>query len=201
MDKKATTADLLAVRDGDPVDAEIAAAIRQDAQALAQIDRMRRVQSALRRLPNTARPDQTAWAAIENRVAMRTEQKLSRWRQVWPLGLVASIGLLAGLLLAGRSADNAALEASRNNLAALQEQSRLIETQLMRTSAYTGSASEQALMFRLADVDAQLASLETGGNLIQMQQRELLWQRRIELIRALQTVQPPAQPAIQYAVY
>jgi hypothetical protein len=201
MDRKATTADLLALRDGDPLDAYIAAEIRGDAHAQQQIDQMRDIQAALRQLPNTARPGQATWAEIENRVAQRSAQKPGRWRQVWPMGLVASIGLLAGLLLAGKGADESALEASRTNLVALQEQSRQIETQLMRTSAYSGSPSEQALMFRLADVDAQLAMLASGAALDEIRQRELLWQQRIELMRALQAVQPPAQPAIQYAVY
>jgi hypothetical protein len=74
---------------------------------------------------------------------------------------------------------------ARSNIVALQHQSRLIETELMRTSSYAGGASEQALMFRLADVDAQLASLEPGDALEQARQREMLWQRRIELMQAL----------------
>jgi len=34
-----------------------------------------------------------------------------------------------------------------------------------------------------------------------MQPKELLWQRRVELIEALQAVQQPIDPRLQYAVY
>ena len=56
-------------------------------------------------------------------------------------------------------------------------------------------------MFGLADVDRQLAALAAGGSLADLQLRERLWQRRIELMQALHVVQPPAQPSVQYAVY
>lgn len=200
-DRALTTADLLAVRDGDPLDAGIATRIRADALSGEQIDRMRDIQAALRRLPDPPEASAELWAKIEARAAARARQRGDRWRKTWPLGLVASLGLLAGLFLAGKSDRQEVLQAARGNIVVLQQQSRLIETELMRTSRYAGTPSEQALMFRLADVDAQLASLAPGDSLEQMRQKEMLWQRRIELMQALQAVQPPAEPAVQYAVY
>ena len=71
----------------------------------------------------------------------------------------------------------------------------------MESSRYNGSASEQALLFRLADVDTQLTGVNQSDSLSSMRQRELLWQRRVELMEALQVVQQSVEPRPQYAVY
>ncbi len=206
MDRKPTIAELLAVRDGDPLEAEVATRVRSDSEAQIRIDQMREIQTALRALPSGPAGTEELWREIEAWAAakvglQKAGLRRSRWRRIWPLGLVASVGLLAEMFLVSDPVHDQSLETSRTNIVALQQQSRLIETQLMRTSSYAGSASEQALMFRLAEVDAQLASLDDGHSLRGLRERELLWQRRIELMLALQAVQPAAQPSIQYAVY
>lgn len=201
--------DLLAARDGDPLDAAIAAAIRSDPEAQSQIDVMRDIQAKLRALPHRSTPPADAWQKIEARIQKRAENRTStsrgfragRWLRMWPVGLVASAGLLAGIFLAGGPVPEPRSSATRASLVALQKQSRILEAQLMRTSSYAGTPSEQALMFRLADVDAELAQLGTDDSATSLAARESLWRRRIELMQALQAVQPPTEPTVQHAVY
>lgn len=68
------------------------------------------------------------------------------------------------------------VELSRVNLVALQDRSRALEGELMASSRYNGSGSEQALLFRLADVDTQLTAVNQSDSLSSMRQRQLFWQ-------------------------
>ena len=200
MYTRASTTDLLALRDGEPIDVEVERMLRDDPDTPRRLAALLEIRSALRALPPAPPPAPGLWARVEARVDERARLRSGRFSRFWPAGVAASVFLIAGMLLTGFP-DDPALDTTRNNIVVLKQQSRQLEAVLMRASSYTGSSSEQALMFGLADVDRQLAALAAGGSLADLQLRDRLWQRRIELMQALHVVQPPAQPSVQYAVY
>ncbi len=201
MENKPTIAELLAFRDSEPVAAELEARIERDVEARDRLAILREIKAALGGLPNELGPDPDHWEKIQLEHERRSFRLRGSRQSAWPMALVASALIIAMALLIRPSLEDDATDLSLARLAVLQDRSRALEAELMSASRHAGTPSEQALFFRLADVDAQLSDVDGGDSLSLIQQRELLWQRRVELMEALQAVQRPLDPRPQYAVY
>ena len=204
MKTEPTLIDLLAIRDGEPVAAERAATVASDLEAQGRLARLREIKEALGRLPNELKPRPGEWEEIllaQAGKGRKSEPQRHARAMSWPIALVATALIVSATFLFYPLSQDDGVEISRANLVALQDRSRALEGELMESSRYNGSASEQALLFRLADVDTQLTGVNQSDSLSSMRQRELLWQRRVELMEALQVLQQSVEPRPQYAVY
>jgi hypothetical protein len=89
-----STEDLLSVRDGEPVDAEVRAAIAADTAQSREVERLRSVRHALRALPDIAPPD-GVWeriAAVERETRSRAAR---RRKYAAGAGIAAAVAALA----------------------------------------------------------------------------------------------------------
>lgn len=189
MNNEPTLENLLAIRDSEPVAAETAAIVEGDPVAQRRLAHLRQLKDALKRLPNDRMPRAELWEETLPPLAKKPEIRRQSRALSWPAALVATTLIVAATLLIHPLTQDDGVELSRTNLAALQDRSRVLEGELMNSSRYSGTASEQALLFRLADVDTQLSDVNQNDSISSMHQRELLWQRRGELMEALKVVQ------------
>jgi len=89
-----STEDLLSVRDGEPVDAEVRAAIAGDIAQSREVERLRSVRHALRGLPEVAPPN-GAWERIAA-VGREPRPRTGRWRKYAAgAGIAAAVAALA----------------------------------------------------------------------------------------------------------
>ena len=88
-----STEDLLRIRDGEPVDARVRAAVDADPELAADVERLRRMQNALQALP-AFEPPEGVWEQVA--LATRTPS-VSRWH--WPMrGAIAASFAVAAIL-------------------------------------------------------------------------------------------------------
>ena len=195
---------LLTLRDGAPIDAALRADLVADPASMAELDRLRRMQSALRELPQVKPPDY-----VWQRIARELDADDAR-RIRWPLrfaasALVAAAALFAALQLATRPSEvadvteSAVVQENRPgpsarplyppSYVALVQESERLERMLARIpyqrpvmSAGTASTIV-GLEDQIAYIDAQL----TLGSAFDMEmpEREALWGERVELMNAL----------------
>jgi hypothetical protein len=89
-----STEDLLSVRDGEPVDAEVRAAIAGDVAQSREVERLRSVRHAVRALPEVAPPD-GVWERIAA-VERATRPTIAPWRKYAAgAGIAAAVAALA----------------------------------------------------------------------------------------------------------
>lgn len=200
MDRKPTTSDLLALRDGELGDAELAADIYADAGLRAQLANLTRLKSDLRALP-TAQPDPAVWAAIEQRI----ERKPS-WLQRFPLATAASVFLATALtIMLWDPATTGPMDSGpqvSDPVAGLMLRSQRLESELFTRAAapaIPAGTGEQALVYGIADVDAQLNALYAAAD-IDPEKRERLWRQRVMLLESLADVQR-GQAMLRPAIY
>lgn len=215
-----TTSDLLALRDGEPLAADVREAMAQDPDAAARLAHMRDIRGALQALPDEA-PDDTVWEQIQARTAAGpTIQPLTAtagtavsspagWQLRYPLATAAGVffaAVMVGLLWlpqldTGVDADPVTgpmptvaehtTPMSSGAMADLIDRSQRLEAvaRLPVARAIDGQErSRQALLYRIADLDAQLNSL------IEEEQmdpalKEKLWRQRVDLLETLVAVQ------------
>jgi anti-sigma factor RsiW len=202
MDRTPTPEDLLAFRDGELDDVELEAQIGADPQARAELARLIRVKAELAGLPPVT-PPPAVWEAIEE----RTRHHRRPWLQRFPLATAASVFLAAALTIvlwdpaAGPDSDTSGPQV-QDPLAQLMLRSQSLESELFtRASASVvgGTSSERALLYGIADVDAQLNALyESGG--AEAAERERLWRQRVMLLESLADVQR-GQAILRPAIY
>jgi hypothetical protein len=100
-----STEDLLSVRDGEPVDAEVRAAITGDVAQSREVERLRSARHALRSLPDVAPPD-GVWEQI---VASEreTRPRSAPWRKYAAgAGIAAAVAALAIFVIGSPSRPN-----------------------------------------------------------------------------------------------
>ncbi len=202
--------DLLAARDG-----ELDAAAMSNPgtaageAAAAQLERLNRIKAELNALPPVT-PDAALWQAIEERAGRRRRS----WLERFPLATAATVFLAAALTIVlwdpTRQDDPDAPGPQVNDpVAQLMLRSQRLESELLTRAtapAMTATSSEQALLYGIADVDAQLNELfETGaGSLAERerlwQERERLWRQRVMLLESLADVQR-GQAVLRPAIY
>jgi hypothetical protein len=201
-----STEDLLAVRDGEPLDATAKAAIEASVAHGREVERLRRVQSALRSLPELAPPHDALWRVLEARET-RVERQ-ARWLRV-AVGAGAAAALAtAAVVYVGLSGsppsslpspsvdteDAATLHYAESpaSYGALVEQSARLDQLLAELPSQrplmTGATASTiaGLEDRIAFVDEQLAYSAAGR--VPVPQRAALWSDRVELMNALVSV-------------
>ena len=177
MKTEPTLKELLAIRDGEPLAAEIAATVASDLEAQGRLARLREIKEALGRLPNELKSRPGEWEEIllaQEGKARKSEPQRHARAMSWPIALVATALIVSATFLFYPLSQDDGVELSRVNLVALQDRSRALEGELMASSRYNGSASEQALLFRLADFDTQLTGVNQSDSRSSVRQRELL---------------------------
>lgn len=203
MDRKPTLSDLLALRDGESDDAALAQAVATDPQLARQADALARVKADLNALPPVT-PDAAVWAAIEERTGAR---RRSRWLERFPLATAATVFLAAALTImlwdptAAPPGEAGGPQVAADPVARLMLRSRHLEGELFTRAAAPAvtTSSEQALMYAIADVDAQLNELYESGT-PDPADRERLWRQRVMLLESLQEVQR-GQAVMRPAIY
>lgn len=205
MKSQTLISDLLAHRDGERLDPEISAQIDADPQARGELDMLRRIKHELNELP-AIQPDERIWAEIS-----QASDAPRSWVLRYPFATAASVFLAAALAIVawnpvGELAPDegtAAVVLADGGLADLMSRSRMLEAQLsgrgMQAGQFGSSSSEQALMYRIADVDEQLTRLYEAPRL-DVARREALWAQRVELLQSLKDVQR-SHAVVRPAVY
>lgn len=193
--------DLLAHRDGERLDPERARAIDADPASRAELAVLRQLKHELNELPAVA-PPPDAWANIQARSGRR-QNRLARLAGSFPLATAATVCLatMIGILVWDpanlQQSDTQApvpvadLSASAQGngdarFAALMNRSQQLESALLYRgdAGVQRSAQEAALLYRIADLDAELSDARDSDRLSQ-EEREALWRQRVLLLEAL----------------
>ena len=202
------TEDLLTIRDGEPVDADMHSQVLADPESLEELERLRAARKALQELPELQPPPEV-WTKILTEVQRddRIEPKLLRH---WSLGsaIAAGVAVLAFILIStdpeipvqiesgpvvavpeggGGGLDAVPAEEFGYVLLAiesaqLERELNSIEYQPSLTSADTATTAA-VLEDRIGYVDAQLTYAAANG--IDSRQTETLWRERVDLMNTL----------------
>jgi len=186
---------LLALRDGEPVDAErISGDPEQIETGLATLEHLK---ARLNDLPDVE-VDESAWlgAARPARAPIWTRQPLATAASVVLVSALFVYGLVGGVRdLSGTGTQLpdavAASPAMQPSLVDLMDRSRDLETVAYGTAGWRSAPADQStldmsamgevILLELARVDADIQSLEDTGN---EQAARLLWERRVILLQA-----------------
>ncbi len=184
--KEPTLSELLAHRDGEPVDLQVAREIERSAAAGELQSRLGAIKSELRELPGIE-PPAGAWHAIRTASARRER----RPKMPALLAMAAGIFLAAMLtvvLVDSPETDRRPGALAEPDLAALIRRSQELESRIVPAWFAQPTPSQQALVYRIADIDAELFGLYGEGTADATRQATL-WRQRVEMLENLQTVQ------------
>jgi len=210
--------DLLALRDGELPEAAAAQVLARPGAAV-DLDRIRRIHSALNALPDPvvdSGMNDALWAKIRAKAQPRPVRGGAIVRfpgrflpHAAAAGLLLALG--AGLLATHATRQDvrvdeaialpAAANAGREHpvLRGLHERSRRLEPLLV--SADRRDPTEQALRLRIADLDGEIAGIpDRDDGQADRQMEQQLWGRRVALLESLAEVRR-ARVTLQPAVY
>jgi hypothetical protein len=209
----ATVKNLIGIRDGEPIDADIARHVAECHQCGAELLRLMRLRTDLRRLA-AFEPPSRSWAAIERRLQSPavTPRRAPDWRgsgwRATSWRATAAAALLAGLILVlligpvmhGHRAANpvGATANSGEALGSLVARSQQLETilgglQRPRLERAATSAAIDELQARIEVLDMQLSSAPENG--LSGTQAQQLWSERVQLLSSLVNVRYAEQAA------
>lgn len=211
-------ANLLALRDGemDPVEARH---LEGDPEAARQLSALAEIRQALNALPDI-QPGPAVWDAVRSRAAMRhaaqqparneepgTGSPASPRRAPVPLAMAAGllVALAVGIVALVETKSGPAIEmagsmpGSDAALQALYARSQALEA-LWSGGYRIPDATERVYLYRIADLDSQLALAEPGDGSMDRYQLEQLWSRRVELLESLAEIRR-TRAVLQPAVY
>ncbi len=202
--------DLLAVADGEPRDAQAQVESPEAQAALGEIEALR---AQLRELPDVP-VDEELW------LSRMPPARRSAWLR-YPLATAATVFLASALgifMMAGgltpsdtgpSFAGAGHVEPGGVRLASLMNQSRDLETRLTAPAASQGmryaaetdaatrpaavTATERRLLYRLADVDAQIARLYEA-DAVDLNARVELWRQRVNLLESIVAARAGERP-------
>ncbi|SUZ61554.1 uncharacterized protein METZ01_LOCUS14408 [marine metagenome] len=202
------TEDLLTIRDGEPVDADVHSQVLADPESLEELERLRAVRKALQELPELQPPPEV-WTKILTEV-QRDDRIGPKLLRHWSLGsaIAAGVAMLAfiliptdpeipvqmepGLVVAVPEGDGGGLDAVpaeefgyallAAESAQLERELNSIEYQPSLTSADTATIVV-VLEDRIGYVDEQLTYASANG--IDSRQTEILWRERVDLMNTL----------------
>ena len=197
-----STEDLLAVRDGEPLDATAKAVIESSLVHGRNVERLRRVQNALRALPAFEPPADVLARVLEVKEAREVGR--TRWLRVAGAGVAAAVATAAIVYVttSGQSGQPDAAPATLvvsgepnappMSYVSLVEQSGRLDQLLAELPAQrplmTGATASTiaGLEDRIAFLDEQLAFSAAGK--VPVPQRAALWSDRVDLMNALVSV-------------
>ena len=202
----ATTEQLLSLRDGRPVDAEVAAHAAACPQCIADLRSTERVRAALRALPELE-PPRDLWATLPLQQATAPEPPAhTPW--YWPVGVgvAASIALAAALVLnIGGSPDAGPAPGTTTDLIAatpapmssvngvttaeLLETSRQLEAAL-RVMPAAPQVTRASTALTIANLQDRIFEVDTMLNDPQLDaaREQALWRQRVRLMDTLMQV-------------
>ncbi|MEJ2090105.1 MAG: hypothetical protein P8Y69_16915 [Gammaproteobacteria bacterium] len=198
-------ANLLALRDGEE-NPSVARELDGDAVAARELVALTGIRDGLRALPDIE-PDAAVWDRVQS-APSRSEVRSFSVRPS-SRGTRAPVALAAGMLLAvalglvavvwlqpGTSTEVLAGPEADPTLQALYRRSQELEG-LWHDGRRMPDATELAYLYRIADLDGQLALVEPAGGR-DSRRAEQLWNRRVELMESLAEVRRAraAQPAV-----
>jgi hypothetical protein len=189
---------LLSLRDGAPVAADIREHVRACAECTGQLAATSELRDRLRALPVAPEPAADAWARVEARVAdaHRRRRQLVRLAPLAAAASVAALALFAGMRWmesgAGAKETRAAVVATGairdEGLAELQARSQVLEQVLAALPARPAveraatSVPIDSLEAQVQWLDHQLTLAGADGRVPQQQQ---LWRDRVEVMNSL----------------
>jgi len=200
-----TTKDLLRMRDGEPVDAVLAAEITADPALQQEIRRLRDVQVAMRNLPDFT-PPLDLWERIQAAAQQPAQpEPAAAWpRWVATVAAAASVALVAVMWL-NRPAEPPAPITARNDatqlesaltqnlvtprLASLRNESRRLERLVAGfgdAPALVNAATASSIVDvqdRILWIDDRLSRAKLDG--LNATQLEALWRERVKLMNSL----------------
>jgi len=156
-----STQDLLKLRDGEPIDAQLQARLMADPRATAELERLERVKTALCELPELA-PPADAWSRIRSELEWKSRGR-SRLLTRCAAGLAVAAGVAAVAILVTRTPDVTETQGIVPHIAA-NDDSR--ETRLaapVTAASYAGLLEESARLERvLTRLPAQRHLMRVG---------------------------------------
>ena len=213
----ATLKDLISVRDGEPVGANVAEHVGGCEQCSAALEELSVVRRELRRLSDYEPPSH-GWVGIEQQLRSRAlaPRRSSGWRATnWraaaavtaAVGLGAMVfGLLIGPIRHGSSPATDSSESHQSNqtaqspepVAALVARSQQLEAILSGlprpgVERAATSAAIDELQARIEVLDLQLSSADESG--LSGPQAQQLWSQRVQLLNSLVSVRYAEQAA------
>ena len=203
-----STVDLLRIRDGEPVDAEVRAVVDGDPELREELAGLAAAQRALQELPELE-PPRGMYERIRGEVAaQQTRSVRSAWQ--WPLrGAIAASVAVAAIWLAGRVPETAIEDVVAPATIVAEETQEPQVTPLLGTPAYASLVEESARLERALDeiqyrprvvrastaatidgledriawIDEQLMFARALG--LRTADRQILYRQRVELMNAL----------------
>ena len=211
MSTKPTIEELLALRDGEALPADRARELEADERVRETLHALRDIRHELESLPDVT-PGADVWANVRDAARARQDGQPSGapggdgWLSRFPMAAAASVFFAAVIGMLVWQPFETPVEQSGVALGDLVNRSKLLEAQVGLPVTNAPTASETALFYRLADIDAELMELDTRRASTGLSQederwRRALWQRRVSLLESLRTVQRAEQPEFTYAVY
>lgn len=194
-------ANLLALRDGEEIHPAFARGLDGDAAAARELAALTGIRDGLRALPDIE-PDEGVWDRVRRgRVSTSHGPLPGGGRMAYPLAAAVLLAVAIGLVTVARlqpqtSGEVAAGADADPTLQALYRRSQELEG-LWRDGRRMPDATELAYLYRIADLDGQLAQVEPAGG-PDSRRAEQLWNRRVELLESLAEVRRAraAQPAV-----
>ena len=195
---------------------------RRDPESVSEIEIRAGIRAGLParlRALDDIEPGDEVWARIQSRTTMppaggdHIVRGASRFR--WHSRVVAPLAVAAGLLIAvmvgllsvnafNLKGSNGAVErsvsAADTALEALYRRSRELEPLVQGARYARSDSAERAFIYRIADVDSQLAGVEPGGMAPSRREVEKLWGQRVALLESLAEVRR-ARAVLRPAVY
>ncbi len=212
MTSKIPVSDLLAHRDGEHVDPRLSAEIEADSESRAHLKALREIKHALNELPGIEPADEV-WQNIDQRLRLNENLERQRgFKQRYPwanLATAATVFFAAVLsILWWNPGDEGVTGLPTAPLSDLVLRSQQLESQVFYPQAkrrvpagqLAWNSSQQALLYRIADVDLEL-NWYYEDQLPDPQERERLWRQRVELLESLVEVQRRQKPSLRMALY
>ncbi len=203
-----STVDLLRIRDGEPVDAEVRASVDGNPELREELARLAVTQQALQALPQLD-PPPGVYERVRGEIAsQQTRSVRSAWQ--WPLrGAIAASVAVAAIWLAGRMPESAIEDSAAPATIVAHDTQEPQVAPLLGTPAYASLVEESARLERVLDeipyrprvvrasTVATIDGLEDRIALIDEQlmfsralglstaDRQTLYRQRVELMNAL----------------
>ncbi len=189
---------LLSLRDGAPVAAEVREHVRDCAECAEQIAATMQLRDRLRALPVAPEPAADAWSRLDARVkdVRRRRERIARLAPLAAVASVAALAVFAGLrwMEAGEGAKESGVAVATagaprdGELAALQARSQVLEEVLAALPARPAveraatSVPIDSLEAQVQWLDHQLTLADADGRASQEQR---LWRDRVEVMNSL----------------